>query len=72
MSTDRITFKCADCEQPVFLRRDPKDDDVVSCDKCGRQFGTYSDVRAAMIEHGKSEFAGLVDEANLPPAIIKK
>jgi DNA-directed RNA polymerase subunit RPC12/RpoP len=72
MSTDRITFKCADCGQPIFLQRNPKDDDVVSCDKCGRQFGTYSEVRADMSEHGKSEFGGLVDEANLPPWIIKK
>jgi len=72
MSTDQIKFNCGDCGQPALLRGKPKDDDVISCDKCGRKFGTYSDLRASIIEHGKSEFAGLVDQANLPPGIIKQ
>jgi hypothetical protein len=72
MSTDQIKFNCGDRGQPVVLQGRRKDDDVISCDKCGRKFGTYSDLRASIIEHGKSEFAGLVDEANLPPWIITK
>lgn len=65
---DRITFKCADCGQPVVIDNDepPKDGDIISCLGCGRAFGSYAEVRDAMIEAGKKEVDRLIDRAGLP------
>lgn len=70
---DRITFKCADCGHPVVIDKNkpPKDDDIITCrgEGCGRAFGTYAQVRQAMIQAGKEKVDRLIDGADLPPWI---
>ena len=65
--SDRITFKCVDCGAPVTSESHaPHDHDIITCAGCGRKFGTYAEVKEAMIEAGKIEVDRIIDEANLP------
>ena len=72
--SDRITFKCIDCGSPVTVddANPPKDDDILSCCGCGRTFGTYAQIREAMIEEGKKVVDKMIDDANLPSWITRK
>lgn len=60
--TDRITFKCLDCGHAVMIDNDnpPNDEDVISCRGCGRKFGSYAQVREAMVAQGKAAVDELV------------
>jgi hypothetical protein len=71
---DQITFSCIDCGQSVpFDDGKPHEDsDIVTCDGCGRTFGTYAQVREAMIEEGKKVVDKMIDDANLPAWITRK
>jgi hypothetical protein len=71
---DRITFKCIDCQHPVVIdaSKAPDDNDVLSCQGCGRQFGTYSQVKEAIIEAGKKQINEMIDKAGLPDWIVRK
>ena len=66
--TDRVTFECTDCRHPVMIDEDnpPKDDDVIACIGCGRTFGTYAQVKEAVIQMGKEEIDRLISSAGLP------
>jgi NAD-dependent SIR2 family protein deacetylase len=57
MTTDRITFSCIDCGEPVRISEANSRDDgtIISCTNCGREFGTFGVVRKAMIAAGKAE-----------------
>lgn len=53
--SDRITFKCVDCGSPVVIDNDnpPRDEDALACHGCGRTFGTFAEVREAMLQKGR-------------------
>jgi len=57
-----ITFKCVKCEHPVVIDQSnpPEDMDVIKCLGCGHEFGTYAQVREAMIDAGKQEMDNIV------------
>lgn len=61
--TDRITFNCADCGHIVSIEKGnpPNDDNILSCFGCGREFGPYRTVKAAMIESAKAEIDKLTE-----------
>lgn len=65
MSTDRVTFKCTECEHPVSVDQDnpPDDHDVISCLGCGRDFGAYREVKAALVEFAKAEIDRITEKA---------
>jgi len=60
--TDEMTFACVDCGAVVTYDRNrpPKDDDIIDCKGCGREFGTYAKVREAMVDAGKKRIDDLV------------
>jgi len=51
-----ITFKCVECGYPVVVDdlNPPDDTEVITCQGCGRQFGTYADIEKALAEAGKA------------------
>lgn len=51
-----ITFKCVECGYPVVVDdlNPPEDTDVVTCQGCGRHFGTYADIDKVFVEAGKA------------------
>ena len=69
-----ITVKCVECGYPVVVDdlNPPEDTEVITCQGCGRQFGTYSDIEKVFAEAGKAELDTMIDEAGLPPWMIKK
>ena len=56
---DGLTFRCADCGLPVLIDELdlPEESEIVTCYGCGKQFGTFTEVKKAMIEMRKSEIA---------------
>ncbi|MDE2184806.1 MAG: hypothetical protein KGJ78_17470 [Alphaproteobacteria bacterium] len=74
MAEDRITFKCTDCGHAVVIdqSKPPKDDDILKCFGCGREFGPYKTVKAAMIKAGKSEIEKMVFKAFGKKPVWKK
>jgi hypothetical protein len=77
-STDRITFKCNKCGFPVSIDKPnpPNDDDILSClgPGCGHKFGTYAEVKEAMIEMAKAELNRMIEEklGGIPGITITK
>ncbi|AZO70993.1 MAG: hypothetical protein E5V92_13615 [Mesorhizobium sp.] len=63
MSSDQITFKCNDCGHAVSIDESnpPKDDDILKCFGCGREFGRYAQVKEALIELAKAEIDKMVE-----------
>ena len=63
-SRDRITFQCTECGHPVSIDelKPPKDDEVISCFGCGYEFGTYGEVKAALIELAKGEIDAVIEK----------
>jgi hypothetical protein len=64
---DLLNFRCADCGLPVLLDdlELPEDSEVVTCYGCGQQFGTFAEVKKAMIEARKLEIdksSGTIDQ----------
>jgi len=45
---------------------------VRSAEPDGRQFGTYAGIEEAFAEAGRAELDKMIDEAGLPPWMIKK
>jgi hypothetical protein len=74
MSGDRITFACNDCGVPVGVEGGnlPNDNEILKCQGCGRAFGTYTEVRTAMIEAGKRIVNEMIGKADLPAWITRK
>lgn len=68
MSESTITFQCADCERTVTIDESnpPKDDDTIRCNGCDRVFGTYAQVKEAMITLGKKHVDDVLKKAGLP------
>jgi hypothetical protein len=68
-----ITFKCVKCDQTLAIDESnpPNDSDIFAC-TCGHQFGTYAEVKEAMIELGKKSLDKMIDDAGLPPWITRK
>lgn len=62
--SDRITFKCDACEQPVVIdeTNPPKAEDIITCIKCGRVFGRFDAVQAAIIEAGKATLDNMLKD----------
>ena len=69
-----ITVKCVECGYPVVVDdlNPPEDTEVITCQSCGRQFGTYADIEKTFVKAGKAELDTMIDEAGLPPWMIKK
>ena len=67
---DSTTFKCSSCEQPLTINRDnpPNDDDIVPCQGCGKEFGTYAKVKDAQLVLARAEFDSVIAQkyADLP------
>lgn len=60
-----ITFACLDCGSTefVFPNDPPQDDDIISCNGCGKEIGRYADIQEATIEAGKAEVDKWVEDA---------
>ena len=69
-----ITVKCVECGYPVVVDdlNPPEDTEVITCQSCRRQFGTYADIEKTFVKAGKAELDTMIDEAGLPPWMIKK
>ena len=56
--TDTIKFSCKTCGETVAVETDgnpPDDEDIIRCLGCGREFGTYAEVREGMRALAKAE-----------------
>jgi hypothetical protein len=74
--TGHVSFSCNKCGFPVSIDKanPPNDNDIISClgEGCGHQFGTYAEVKEAMIAAGKAEIDKLVtDRFGKPPTWTK-
>lgn len=51
----QITFACTKCGTPVAIDMNdsPNDDAPITCEGCGHTFGTYGEVKAAMVDAGR-------------------
>ncbi|MFA3920217.1 hypothetical protein [Ruegeria hyattellae] len=61
---NRITFQCTECGHPVGMSElnPPKDDEVISCHGCGHEFGTYGEVKGAVIEMARDEIDTVIEQ----------
>jgi hypothetical protein len=57
MATDQIKFARSKCGSKdfIFPNQPPKDDDIISCNGCKREIGTYAAVREATTNAAKAE-----------------
>lgn len=60
---DRITFSCAVCGSDQFKYSGRNDDDMISCNGCGREVGTVAVVRQAIIKEGKTKLGEIASKA---------
>ena len=61
-NTDQIRFACATCGSTgfIFPKQPPDDDDIISCNGCKREIGTYAVVREATTKAAKAEVDKIV------------
>lgn len=62
MSEDRVSATCAECGSDTFSlpNNPPKDDDIVTCAKCGAVAGKYGDIQAALVDAAEAEVSKIV------------
>lgn len=60
--SDFISFECDLCGSPIIIDGDnpPQDDDILSCQGCGRDFGPYGKVKDAIIEMARAELDEMI------------
>jgi hypothetical protein len=63
MSDDGFYFECFSCDHPVSIdeRNLPHEDDIITCEGCGRMFARFQDFRAAMISINRTKHGSDVE-----------
>jgi len=63
--SDKITikFRCSDCDEPVTWDEAASDSDIIACKGCGKEFGTFGEIKAAALSAGKSKFNEVIEDA---------
>lgn len=69
-----ITFKCVECGYPVVVDNlNPHEEtEIVTCQGCGRRFGTYAEVVKALLKPTRPDSAKMIDEAGPLPWMLEK
>lgn len=62
---DQISFSCVQCGSKdfIFPNQPPNDDDIISCNGCKREIGSYADIREATTKAAKAEMDKMVSNA---------
>jgi hypothetical protein len=58
-----IKFNCRDCGELVTWDENVSDEDIISCKGCGREFGTFGEIKAAGMRAAKDRLNETIEDA---------
>ena len=60
----RSAFKCSSCEHALVIDNDnpPDDDDILCCQGCGKEFGSYAKIKEAALVLATAEFDSVIEQ----------